>query len=201
MGLISLLTADEQNLCNFIESNPNTKTMSKLVSPLNIKAWIEENRVLLKPPVGNKCVWNDGEFIVMVVGGPNNRKDYHYNETEELFFQLEGDILVKTQQNGKCVDVHIKEGEMFLLPAKIPHSPIRSANSVGLVIERKRKPHHKDGLMWFSEKENALLYDEYFHLTNIEKDFLPVFRKFYSDEKLRTCPVSGEIMEADERFI
>ena len=55
--------------------------MSKLVSPLNIKAWIEENRDLLKPPIGNKCVWDDGEFIVMVVGGPNNRKDYHYNET------------------------------------------------------------------------------------------------------------------------
>ena len=67
----------------------------------------------------------------------------------------------------------IKAGEMFLLPAKIPHSPVRPANSVGLVIERKRKPHHKDGLMWFSDKENALLYEEYFHLTNIEKDFLP----------------------------
>jgi 3-hydroxyanthranilate 3,4-dioxygenase len=113
---------------------------------------------------------------------------------------LEGDILVKTQQNGKCVDVPIKDGEMFLLPAKIHHSPIRSANSIGLVIERKRESHHKDGLMWFSDKENALLYEEYFHLTNIEKDFLPVFKKFYNSEKLRTCPVSGEIMDVDQRF-
>ena len=85
----------------------------------------------------------------MIVAGPNARKDYHYNETEELFYQIEGDIVVKTQQNGKMVKVEIKEGEMFLLPAKIPHSPIRSEGSIGLVIERKSEPHHKDGLMWF----------------------------------------------------
>ena len=99
------------------------------------------------------------------------------------------------------IEVQIKAGEMFLLPAKIPHSPIRPENSIGLVIERKRKDTDKDGLMWFSEKENALLYEEYFRLTNIEKDFLPVFKKFYQSEKLRTCPISGEIMEADERYI
>ena len=173
----------------------------EIKSPFNLFKWIEENRHLLKPPVGNKNLYvNAGDYIVMIVAGPNARKDYHYNETEELFFQLEGDILVKTQQNGKCVDIPIKAGEMFLLPAKIPHSPIRSANSIGLVIERKREPHHKDGLMWFSDKENALLYEEYFHLNNIEKDFLPVFKKFYNSEKLRTCPVSGEIMEVDPRF-
>tara|TARA_B100001093_G_scaffold518452_1_gene603313 strand:+ start:5324 stop:5854 length:531 start_codon:yes stop_codon:yes gene_type:complete len=173
----------------------------EIKAPFNLFKWIEENRHLLKPPVGNKNLYVDaGDYIVMIVAGPNARKDYHYNETEELFFQLEGDILVKTQQNGKCVDVPIKAGEMFLLPAKIPHSPIRSANSIGLVIERKREPHHNDGLMWFSDKENALLYEEYFHLTNIEKDFLPVFKKFYNNEKLRTCPVSGEIMDVDPRF-
>ena len=90
---------------------------------------------------------------------------------------------------------------MFLLPPKIPHSPVRPKGSIGLVIERKREPGHKDRLMWFSEKANALLYEEYFVLTNIEKDFLPVFKKFYSNEKLRTCPVTGEIMGVDDRFI
>tara|TARA_B100000073_G_scaffold128419_1_gene105146 strand:- start:420 stop:722 length:303 start_codon:yes stop_codon:yes gene_type:complete len=98
------------------------------------------------------------------------------------------------------VEVPIKEGEMFLLPAKIPHSPIRSKGSIGLVIERKRNKQDKDGLMWFSETANVLLYEEYFHLTNIEKDFLPVFKRFYSDKKLRTCPKTGEVMEADERY-
>ena len=176
--------------------------MEKIKAPFNLNKWIEDNKHLLKPPVGNKNLYIDSEdFIVMIVGGPNARKDYHYNETEELFYQIEGDIIVKTQQNGKMVEVKIREGEMFLLPPKIPHSPIRPEGSIGLVIERKRQKNDKDGLMWFSEKENALLYEEYFHLTNIEKDFLPVFKRFYTSEKLRTCPVSGEIMEADKRYI
>jgi len=176
--------------------------MEKIKAPFNLNKWIENNKNLLKPPVGNKNLYIDSEdFIVMIVGGPNARKDYHYNETEELFYQIEGDIIVKTQQNGKMVEVKIREGEMFLLPPKIPHSPIRPEGSIGLVIERKRQKNDKDGLMWFSDKENALLYEEYFHLTNIEKDFLPVFKRFYTSEKLRTCPVSGEIMEADKRYV
>jgi 3-hydroxyanthranilate 3,4-dioxygenase len=170
--------------------------------PFNLYSWIDENRHLLKPPVGNKNLYvESGDYIVMIVAGPNARKDYHYNETEELFFQVEGTITVRIQEDGKRRDVTIKQGEMFLLPAKVPHSPIRPEGSIGLVIERKREPHHRDGLLWFSETANAKLYEEYFHLTNIEKDFLPVFKRFYSDESLRTCPVTGEVMEADERFI
>ena len=171
-------------------------------APFNLHQWIEDNRDLLKPPVGNKNLYVEaGDFIVMIVGGPNARKDYHYNETEELFYQIEGDIIVKIQHEGKAVEIPIKEGEMFLLPGKIPHSPIRSEGSVGLVIERKRRENDKDGLMWFSETANHLLYEEYFHLTNVEKDFLPVFKRFYTNEKLRTCPVTGEVMEVDEKFV
>ena len=170
-------------------------------TPFNLQKWIDENRHLLKPPVGNKNLYVESDdYIVMIVAGPNARKDYHYNETEELFYQLEGDIVVKTQQNGKKVEVPIKEGEMFLLPAGIPHSPVRSEGSIGLVIERKRTEDQKDGLMWFSETANELLYEEYFKLTNVEKDFLPVFKRFYSDEKLRTCPTTGEVMDVDERY-
>jgi len=170
--------------------------------PFNLYSWIDENRHLLKPPVGNKNLYvESGDYIVMIVAGPNARKDYHYNETEELFFQVEGTITVRIQEDGKRRDVTIKQGEMFLLPAKVPHSPIRPEGSIGLVIERKREPHYRDGLLCFSETANAILYEEYFDLTNIEKDFLPVFKRFYSDESLRTCPVTGEVMEADERFI
>ena len=144
--------------------------------PFNLSQWIEENRHILKPPVGNKNLYVDsGDYIVMIVAGPNARKDYHYNETEELFYQLEGDITVYIQEDGKKVEIPIKEGEMFLLPPKIPHSPIRPEGTIGLVIERKREPDHKDGLLWFSDTANAKLYEEYFHLTDIEKDFLPVF--------------------------
>ena len=171
-------------------------------APFNLHKWIEENKELLKPPVGNKNLYTEaGDFIVMVVGGPNARKDYHYNETEELFYQIKGNIIVKIQFEGKAIEIPINEGEMFLLPAKIPHTPIRSEGSVGLVIERKRSEKDKDGLMWFSETANHLLYEEYFHLTNIEKDFLPVFKRFYSNEKLRTCPITGEVMEADKKYI
>ena len=170
-------------------------------APFNLSKWIDDHRHELKPPVGNKTIYKEaGNFIVMVVAGPNIRKDYHYNETEELFYQIEGDIVVKTQQNGKLVEVPISAGEMFLLPAKIPHSPVRSEGSIGLVVERKRKKNQKDGLLWFSDTANELLYEEYFTLTNIEKDFLPVFKRFYSNEELRTCPKTGEIMEVDKRF-
>lgn len=170
-------------------------------SPFHLQRWIEENRDMLKPPVGNKNLYPEGtDYIVMIVGGPNARKDYHYNETEELFYQLEGDILVKIQQDGKAVEVPIKEGEMFLLPGKTPHSPIRSEGSVGLVIERIRKPEHQDGLLWFCDACNHPLYETYFHLTNIEKDFLPRFRHFYGSQELRTCSNCGHEMESDPRF-
>ena len=102
--------------------------------PFNLKKWIDDHRHELKPPVGNRNLYQDaGDYIVMVVAGPNARKDYHYNETEELFYQLEGDIVVRIQQDGKAVDIPIKEGEMFLLPARVPHSPMRSEGSIGSV--------------------------------------------------------------------
>jgi len=107
--------------------------------PFNLTKWIEENRDLLKPPVGNKNLYTEaGDYIVMIVGGPNARNDYHYNETEELFYQIEGDINVRIQEDGKAVDIPIKQGEMFLLPANVPHQPQRGENTVGLVIEVKR---------------------------------------------------------------
>ena len=143
--------------------------------PFNLQKWIDDNRDILKPPVGNKNLYHEaGDYIVMIVGGPNARKDYHYNETEELFYQLEGNINVRIQEDGKAVDIPISEGEMFLLPGKVPHSPMRGENSVGLVIERVRKnTDMQDGLLWFCENCNNKLHETYFPLENIEKDFLP----------------------------
>ena len=169
--------------------------------PFNFKKWIDEHRHLLKPPVGNKIVYEDTEFMIMVVGGPNARKDYHFNEGEEFFYQLEGDINVRIQEDGKAVDVPIKEGEIFLLPPNIPHSPMRSEGSVGLVIERKRENHERDGLLWFCDECNHKLFEKYFVLNSIEKDFLPVFRDFYASEDLRTCDQCGHVMVVDERFV
>lgn len=170
--------------------------------PFNLNKWIEENRHLLKPPVANKNLYPEGtDYIVMIVAGPNARKDYHYNETEELFYQLEGDITVRIQENGKPVNVHLSAGDMFLLPPYIPHSPVRSENSIGLVIERVRKGKgFKDGLLWFCEKCNNKLHESYFELTNIETDFLPRFKEYYGSEELRTCKSCGHKMETDPRF-
>jgi 3-hydroxyanthranilate 3,4-dioxygenase len=164
--------------------------------PINFMKWIEENRHLLKPPVGNKCVYEDAEFIIMVVGGPNSRKDYHYDEGEEFFYQIEGDITVRIQEDGKAVDVPIREGEIFLLPPRVPHNPIRGANTVGLVIERKRREGELDGLLWFCENCNTKLYEEYFQLGDITKQFQGIFAKFYGDEALRTCDACGAVMQA-----
>ena len=166
-----------------------------ITRPLNLKKWIDDNRHLLKPPISNKVIYRDANFIVMIVAGPNSRKDYHFNESEEFFYQLEGDMVVGIQENGKAVDVHIKEGEIFLLPGREPHQPRREAGTVGLVIEQKRKEGDKDGLLWFCEKCNHKLYEEYFILTSIEKQFQTVFAKFYGNLDLRTCKQCGHVME------
>ena len=164
-------------------------------TPINFKKWIDENRHLLKPPVGNKVVYEDTNFIVMVVGGPNSRKDFHYNETEEFFYQLKGNIVVKVQDDGKMVEVPINEGDIFLLPPKIPHNPCRPTNSIGLVMEYKRNDNQKDGLLWFCEQCNHKLYEEYFPLENIATQFQGIFKKFYESEILRTCKNCGHVMQ------
>ena len=164
--------------------------------PFNIQQWIDEHRPLLRPPVGNQQVFKDNkDFIVMVVGGPNSRKDYHYNEGEEFFYQLEGDITVKTVENGQFRDVHIRAGDVFLLPPRTPHSPQRPEGSVGIVIERYRKPGERDGFLWFCENCGEKLYEEYFELTDIVKQLPVVMETFYASEQLRTCKNCGTVMQ------
>lgn len=173
-----------------------------VAKPFNLPQWIEENKQLLQPPVANKNLYiHSGDYIVMIVGGPNARKDYHYNETEELFYQLQGEITVYIQENNQKKAMHLKAGDMFLLPAKIPHSPSRTENSIGLVIERKRENLGlKDGLLWFCDHCNHKLYEVYFELHNIEKDFLHHFEHFYNSEELRTCKHCGTIMATNPKY-
>ena len=171
-----------------------------LPAPINLQAWIDEHRHLLKPPVGNKCI-HDGEFIVMIVGGPNARTDYHWDEGPEWFHQLEGEMVLKVQDEGLARDIRIRAGETFLLPPRTPHSPQRMAGSVGLVIERKRVAGERDGLMWFCERCNHKLYEEFFELGNIEQDFPPVFDRFYSSREHRTCKQCGHVNPAPTRYV
>lgn len=174
-----------------------------MLAPFNLQQWIQENRELLKPPISNKNLYKEaGDFIVMVVGGPNARKDYHFNESEELFYQIEGDITVRIQWEGKPKDILVKAGDMFLLPANTPHSPMRGPNTVGLVIERVRKGTDlEDGLFWFCENCNHELKSYRFHLENIEKDFIPRFKEFYNSEDMRTCKACAHVMPVDPKFM
>lgn len=163
-----------------------------VLAPFNLQKWIDDNRDLLKPPVGNKCVYIDAKnFIVMIVGGPNARKDYHFNETEELFYQVEGDIVVKIIDDGEFKDIHIKEGDMFLLP---PRTPQRGANTVGLVIEMKRET-EDDGFIWFCENCGNKLYEETLHVDDIVKQLPPVMNRFWEDTMKRTCEKCGTVMQ------
>lgn len=168
------------------------------LKPFNFTAWIDEHRELLRPPVCNKQVFENSEFIIMVVGGPNSRKDYHFDPGEEFFYQLEGDMLLKTIQDGERVDIPIREGEVFLLPPRIPHSPQRFENTVGLVVERPRIPGEKDGFMWYCDSCDALLYEEYLQLENIETQLAPIFAAFYADKQRRTCGECGSVMPAPD---
>lgn len=167
-----------------------------VLRPFNLKKWIDENRHLLKPPVGNQQVYKEvDDFIVMVVGGPNSRKDFHYNETEELFYQLEGDIVVRIIEDGKIVPIEIKEGDMFLLPAKVPHSPQRGPNTVGLVIERVRSSEMLDSFAWYCEQCSHKLYEKFMPVADIVKELPPVMNAFYEDTSLCTCQQCGHKME------
>ena len=166
-----------------------------ILPPINFKEWINKNRKYLKPPVCNKVVYEDTEFIIMVVGGPNVRKDYHLDEGEEFFYQLEGNMTLKIIQNNKPKDVEIKEGEIFLLPPMVPHSPQRFENTVGLVIERKRTDNELDGFQWYCDECHNLLFETFFHLKNIETQLPVIFEKFWSDDNHRTCDNCGEYLE------
>ena len=162
---------------------------------LNLQRWVDEHRELLKPPVGNKMVWQEGEFLVMVVGGPNQRKDYHIEEGEEFFYQIEGDITVRIKHEGETRDIEIKEGEIFLLPALVPHSPQRPAGTIGMVIERQRKTGELDHLRWYCENCDAVLHDASFQLEDLSKQLKPVIENYYADETMRTCKSCGTVME------
>jgi 3-hydroxyanthranilate 3,4-dioxygenase len=167
-----------------------------LSNPLNFQQWIEDNRDKLKPPVGNKMVYPEAEdFIVMVVGGPNVRKDYHYNEGEEFFYMMEGDMTLKVVDDGEFKDIEIKEGEIFLLPPKVLHSPQRPADTVGLVMERMREEGQQDGFIWFCDNCEEKIHEDYTHVSDIEKDLPPIMNGFWDSKENRTCENCGEVLE------
>ncbi|HEX4050020.1 MAG TPA: 3-hydroxyanthranilate 3,4-dioxygenase [Steroidobacteraceae bacterium] len=165
------------------------------LKPLNLQQWIEAHRELLRPPVGNKLLYEDGEFLIMAVGGPNARKDFHVDPAEEIFYQIEGQMTLRVREGQHIVDIPIAAGELLRLPARLPHSPQRPAGTVGLVVERRRRAGELDGLQWYCEHCEALLYEEFLQLTDIERQFPPVFARFFGNPALRTCRQCHSIMQ------
>ena len=166
-----------------------------LRAPFNLNAWINDNRDALKPPVMAKRVFEDAEFIVIVVGGPNARTDYHIDPGEEVFYQLEGDMVLKVVDDGEMKDIVIREGDMFLLPPWVPHSPQRFENTVGLVVERKRTDTEKDGVRWYCESCGSTVREAWFVAS--QGGFLPqlnaAIQEWKTHESLRQCPSCGHI--------
>ena len=159
----------------------------------NLQKWIADNRHLLQPPVGNKCLWDNGGFLVMVLGGPNARTDYHVNPSEELYYQIEGDIVVKIIDDGKPRDVPIKEGDIFLLPAMVPHSPQRGPNTIGLVVEYPKLTKDDHHLRWFCKSCGEVVNDFPFQVADIGKQIKGMLTRFADDEKIRTCKKCGTV--------
>ena len=160
----------------------------------NFKKWIDDNAHLLKPPVGNQQVWKDADLMVTVVGGPNQRTDYHDDPVEEFFHQLKGDMLLKIAEGGRIYDVPIREGEVFLLPPHARHSPQRPIpGSVGLVVESPRLPEHRDGFEWFCFACGTRVHRIEVAVRNIVTDLPPLYEAFYADERQRTCPSCGAL--------
>lgn len=159
--------------------------------PLNLMNWIDEHADVLKPPVGNAQIWEEGEFMVTVVGGPNVRTDYHDDPGDEFFYQLRGDMTLRVIEDGKPKDIPIREGDILLLPAHTRHSPQRGADTVGLVIERIRQPGELDAFEWYCAKCDGLVHRREVQLQDIVKDLPPVFEEYYGDPGLRVCPSCG----------
>jgi 3-hydroxyanthranilate 3,4-dioxygenase len=168
--------------------------MALYSTPFNFNRWIDEHQDLLKPPVGNAQIWQDTDFIVTVVGGPNRRTDYHDDPFEEFFYQLRGDMTLRIRENGKARDVPIRAGDIFLLPPHVRHSPQRpEPGSVGLVIERQRPAGVVDAFEWFCPSCEARLHRIEVQLQSIVKDLPPLFERFYADMQKRTCPSCGTV--------
>jgi 3-hydroxyanthranilate 3,4-dioxygenase len=166
--------------------------MTKLAA-FNFDQWLEEHRHLLKPPVGNVQIWEDTDFIVTVVGGPNVRTDYHDDPHEEFFYQFQGNATLKMMEVDGPYDVALDEGAIFLLPPHVRHSPQREPDSLGFVIEQRRLEGERDGFEWFCEACQGLVHRAEVQLVSIVRDLPPLFDAFYASEEARTCPGCGTL--------
>ncbi len=164
-------------------------------NPINFPEWLNENQHLLKPPVGNQQIFKASEdFVVMIVGGPNARTDFHVDPYEEYFYQIKGNMHVKVMTGTGPKDVHITEGSMWVLPRNTPHSPQRpEPGSVGLVVERVREEGTLEKFQWYCQNCHNLVHQVELQVRSIVDDLPPLFQAFYEDETARTCARCGTV--------
>ncbi|MEU1735303.1 3-hydroxyanthranilate 3,4-dioxygenase [Streptosporangium sp. NPDC020145] len=166
-----------------------------MIPPIDFTKWIDEHAHLLKPPVGNKVIFEGAnDLIVMVVGGPNARTDFHVDPYEELFYQVRGNMHINVMTEDGPETVHVKEGQMWLLPPNLPHSPQRpEEGSVGFLVERIRPEGVLEKFRWYCQDCNAVVHEVELQVRDIVSDLPPIFQAFYDDEKARTCGDCGAL--------
>ncbi|GAA3130402.1 3-hydroxyanthranilate 3,4-dioxygenase [Streptosporangium carneum] len=166
-----------------------------MIPPIDFTKWIDEHAHLLKPPVGNKVIFEDSnDLIVMVVGGPNARTDFHVDPYEELFYQVRGNMHINVMTEDGPETVHVREGQMWLLPPNLPHSPQRpEEGSVGFLVERVRPEGVLEKFRWYCQECDAIVHEVELQVRDIVADLPPIFQAFYDDEKARTCDNCGTL--------
>jgi 3-hydroxyanthranilate 3,4-dioxygenase len=162
-----------------------------VLPPINISKWVEENCHLLKPPVGNKYLYDGEDFFVMIIGGPNARNDFHVTASEEFFHQIKGDIVVRIRENDSVRDIPIREGETFFIPPNVPHSPQRGPDTIGLVVERVRPAGETEHMVFYCEKCGEVVQDIEFDCKDIVDHFRDSMEAFWADEEASTCKGCG----------
>ena len=165
----------------------------KPLTAFGLEQWIADNREAFEPPVGNKVIWDDSQFTAMVIRGPNARRDFHLDPSDEIFFMLKGAMTLETLEDGRRCSRVIREGEMCLVPALTPHSPHRPADTWGLVIEIKRTPAQTEALLWLCDRCDAELHRATMHVADIEKELKRAIEDFDASPALRTCRACGHV--------
>ncbi len=173
-------------------------TTRKVMPPVNIAKWVEEHRGELKPPVGNKYLYDGEDFFVMVIGGPNARNDFHVTASEEYFHQVKGDIVVRIREGDRITDYDVREGETFFIPPNVPHSPQRGPDTIGVVVERVRPAGETEHMVFYCENCGELVYDKEFDCKDIVEHFRDAMEEFWADPELSTCGKCGTRVEKPE---
>lgn len=162
---------------------------------INLLKWVEENRDSFRPPVGNKYLYDGKDFFVMVIAGPNARNDFHIVNSEEYFYQVKGDIVVRTREGDRIVDHRVREGETFFIPKMVPHCPMRPPNTLGVVVERTRHAGETEHIVFYCEGCGSLVEDIEFDCKDIVNHFRDTMEAFWKDDARRVCKKCGKRVE------